>query len=204
MRGMTMAQKKGYWILVSLVLLLSGAASTAVMEDYDLQFFLEKASTEENELSKKEKTELLNRMEGVMEQIQKIHKKLTETIQAGEVEFRYQEGKFWMSKLESDVRSLETGIQQLKVLKEKPTHLVASIKLYKSMKDLASSLNAYNNLPPFCAIVGDLSSEVELWADPVFYRIYLLPLAKLKEVEVKTPSKISNVKGKKPQAPPSR
>lgn len=207
-----MAQRKGFLVLVSLILFLMGASSITVAEDYDLQFFLGKVSAREDEVSKKERTGLLNRIDGVLGEIQKIHEKLTETLQVGEVEFRYQERRLWMSKMDSDARSIETGIQQLKLLKEKPTHLVASIQLYKSLKDLASNLNAYNNLPPFCALVGDLASEVELWADPVFYRIYLLPLANLKEAVVKPPPEVKppskdkkvNVKGKKPQVPPSR
>jgi hypothetical protein len=41
-------------------------------------------------------------------------------------------------------------------------------------------------MPPFSALVGDLAPEIELWADPVFYKLYLLPLARLKDVETKT------------------
>jgi hypothetical protein len=103
----------------------------------------------------------------------------------------YQEGKFWMAKLEEDGRSIETGMQQLKSLEEKPNHLSASVKVYKSLRDLSSNFNAYNNMSLFSAYVGDLAPEIELWADPVFYKLYLLPLAVLKDKEVeKHPSKI--------------
>jgi hypothetical protein len=78
-------------------------------------------------------------------------------------------------------------------LREKPTHLIGSIKLYKSLKDLSSNFNAYNNMPLFSALVGDLAPEMELWADPVFYRLYLLPLARLKDLGAGTAQK-----GKKP------
>jgi len=74
-------------------------------------------------------------------------------------------------------------------LREKPTHLIASIKLYKSLKDLSSNFNAYNNIPLFSALVGDLAPEMELWADPIFYKLYLLPLARLRDVEVKSPQR---------------
>ncbi|MDI7259854.1 MAG: hypothetical protein QME90_08035 [Thermodesulfobacteriota bacterium] len=124
-----------------------------------------------------------------MEQTQQVHQKLTRAIQTGELDIRYQEGKFWESKLEEDRKSLEMGIQQLKLLKEKPTHLVATINLYKSLKDLSSNYNAYNNMPSFSAFVGDLAPELELWADPVFYQLYLLPLALLKDVEKVPPPK---------------
>jgi hypothetical protein len=74
-------------------------------------------------------------------------------------------------------------------LREKPSHLVPSIKFYKSLKDLSENFNAYNNLPSFSALVGDLAPEIELWADPVFYKLYLLPIARSKDVEVKAVQK---------------
>jgi hypothetical protein len=82
-----------------------------------------------------------------------------------------------MAKLEEDRGSIETGMQQLKLLKEKPNHLPGAIKLYKSLKDLSVNFNAYNNMPLLSAYVGDLAPEIELWADPVFYKLYLLSLA---------------------------
>jgi hypothetical protein len=143
---------------------------------------------------------LLNHIDEVMEQAQQIHVKLTQAIQTGEVDIQYQEGRFWMSKLEQDEGLIENGIQQIKLLKEKPTHLVASIKLYKSLKDISSNFNAYNNLPSFSAMVGDLAPEMELWTDPIFYKLYLLPLAQLKDVEKVLPQKEKKPiqKGKKP------
>jgi hypothetical protein len=128
-------------------------------------------------------------MDEVMRQAKQIHSKLIQVIQTGETEIRYQEGRFWMSKLEEDQGSIENGIQQIKLLREKPTHLVAAIRLYKSLKDLSSNFNAYNNMPSFSALVGDLAPEMELWADPVFYKLYLLPLAHLKDVERAPPQK---------------
>ena len=169
-------------------------------EDYTLQYFLSKASSKTIELSKKEKTELFNQLDEVMKQAQGIRTKLIQTLQIGETDVRYQEGKFWISKLEEDGESIEMGIQQLKLLREKPTHLVASIKLYKCLKDLSSNFNAYNNLPSFSALVGDLAPEMELWADPVFYKLCLLPLARSKDAE-KVPSQKEQKpisKGKKP------
>jgi len=182
-----------------LVVLFLGLVSFGFAEDYPLQYFLTKISSQTNELTQNEKTELLNRVDEVFQQAQQIHSKLIQTIQTGEMEIRYQEGKFWMSKLEEDKGSIENGIQQLKLLREKPTHLVASIKLYKSLKDLSSNFNAYNNIPSFSALVGDLAPEMELWADPIFYKLYLLPLAKMKDVEKTPPPKGKTVpKLKKP------
>jgi hypothetical protein len=164
-------------------ILFFGLVCVVLAEDYHLQYFLKKISSQTNELSKNERTELLNRINEVMGQAKQIHSKLVQTIQTGETEIRYQEGKFWMNKLEEDQGSIENGIQQIKLLREKPTHLVASIRLYRSLKDLSSNFNAYNNMPSFSALVGDLAPEMELWADPVFYKLYLLPLAHLKDVE---------------------
>ncbi len=107
-----------------------------------------------------------------------------QAIQTGETDIRYQEGKFWISKMEEDKVSVEMSIEQIKLLKEKPNHLVASIRFYKCLKDLSSNFNAYNNLPSFSALVGDLAPEMELWGDPVFYKLYLLPLARLRDKEV--------------------
>jgi len=162
--------------LVGIILFLS-CASPGFAEDYTLQYFLSKASTKEYEPSKKEKTELLNRMNEMLEKTQQVHKNLVQAILGGEITMEYQEGRFWMAKLEEDRGSIETGMQQLKLLKEKPDHLAGSIKLYKSLRDLSVNLNAYNNMPLLSAYVGDLAPEIELWNDPVFYKLYLLSLA---------------------------
>ena len=169
-------------------------------ENYTLQYFLSKASSKTVELSKKEKTELFNQLSEVMKQAQGIRTKLIQAVQTGETDVRYQEGKFWMSKLEEDGESIEVGIQQIKSLKEKPTDLVASIKLYKSLKGLSTHFNAYNNLTSFSAFVGDFAPEMELWTDPVFYKLCLLPLARSKDAEKLPPQKEQKPapKGKKP------
>ena len=179
-----------YWKrYLGFVFLLLSLTSLGFSEDFDLQYFLARTSSKESELSRKERTELLNRIEGAVEQAQRIHKDLTQAIQGGEVQIGYQEGRFWMSKLEEDRGSIETGVLQLKFLKETPTHLLASIKLYKSLRDLSSNLSAYNNTSLFSAFVGDLAPEMELWIDPVFYKLYLLPLARSKDTETEPPKK---------------
>ncbi len=182
------------------IVLFFGFACVSFAEDYTLQDFLSKASSKTTELSKKEKMELLNQLDGVMKRAQGICTQLIQAVQTGETDVRYQEGKFWMSKLEEDQGSIETGIQQLRLLKEKPTQLAPSLKLYKSLKDLSENFNAYNNLPSFSALVGDLAPDIELWADPVFYKLYLLPLAHSKDIEKIRPQKEQTQapKGKKP------
>jgi hypothetical protein len=158
-------------------------ASLGRAEDYSLQYFLSKASSKTVELSKKERMELFNQLNELINQAEEIRTQLVETLQIGETEVRYQEGKFWMTKLEEDRGSIESGVQQIKLLRERPAGLVASIKLYKSLRDLSSNFNAYNNLPTFSALVGDFAPEMELWADRVFYELYLLPLARSKDTE---------------------
>jgi hypothetical protein len=197
MRGMAMRYRKVS--LAGIILFLSWA-SLGFAEDYTLQYFLAKASTKEYELSKKERTELLNRMNEMLEKTQQVHKDLVQAIQGGEITMEYQEGRFWMAKLEEDRGSIETGMQQLKLLKEKPNHLASSVKLYKSLRDVSVNFNAYNNMPLLSAYVGDLAPEIELWADPVFYKLYLLPLAHSKDIETKPPQKEKTpiTKGKKP------
>jgi hypothetical protein len=172
--------------LITLALLFS-LVCFGFAEDYTLKYFLSKASSKTIDLSKKEKTELLNQLDEVMKQGQGIRTKLIQALQTGEADVRYQEGKFWMAKLEEDRDLIESGFHQIKLLRERPTDLIASIKLYKSLKGLSSNFNAYNNLPSFSALVGDFAPEVELWADPVFYELCLLPLARLKDGETKTP-----------------
>jgi len=168
---------------VGIILFLSWT-SLGFAEDYTLQYFLSKASNKEYEPSKKEKTELLTRMNEMLEKTQQVHKNLVQAILGGEITMEYQEGKFWMAKLEEDRGSIETGIQQLKLLIEKPNHLAGSIKLYKSLRDLSVNFNAYNNMPLLSAYVGDLAPEIELWADPVFYKLYLLSLAASRDRDV--------------------
>jgi len=186
-------------VLTGLILFL-GMASLGRAEDYTLQYFLSKASSKSIELSKKEKTELFNQLNEVIKQAQGIRAILMQGVQTGETDVRYQEGRFWVSKLEEDGESIEMIIQQVKLLREKPTDLVASIKLFKSLKDLASNFNAYNNLASFSGSVGDVAPEMELWADPVFYKLCLLPLARSKDAERVTPQKEQKPvqKGKKP------
>jgi hypothetical protein len=179
-----MRWRKGF--LMTVVLFFS-LVCISFAEDYTLQYFLSKASSKTIDLSKKEKAELLNQLDEVMKQGQGIRTKLIQALQIGEADVRYQEGKFWMAKLEEDQGSIESGFQQITLLREKPTDLIASIKLYRSLKGLSSNFNAYNNLPSFSALVGDFAPEVELWADPVFYELCLLPLARLKDRETKAP-----------------
>jgi hypothetical protein len=182
------------------VVLFFCLAPVAIAQDYSLQYFLSKVSSQAKELSKNEREALLNRIDEVLEQARQSHLKLMQAIQAGEWDIRYQEGKYWAAKLEEDQRTIENGVEQMKLLRKRPTHLVASIQLYKSLKNLSSNFNAYNNMPLFSALVGDLAPEMELWADPIFYRMYLLPLAQLKDVE-KAPSQQERkpvTKGKKP------
>jgi hypothetical protein len=182
-----------------LVFLFLGFTSFGFAEDFPLQYFLTKVSSQKGELARKEREELFNRIDEVFQKAQQIHSKLLQTIQTGETEIQYHEGKFWVSKLEEDQEAIANGIQQVKLLKDKPTHLVASIKLYKSLRDLSSNFNAYNNRPSFSAIVGDLAPEMELWADPIFYQLCLLPLAQTKDVEKIPPPKAKPVpKSKKP------
>ena len=183
---MAMRYRKGFFVGIILFLSL---VSLGFTEDFSLQYFLAKTQSKEIELSKKEKTELLNRMEGVMEEVQRINRNLIQAIQGGEITMEYQEGRFWMAKLEEDRGSIDMAIQQIKLLREKPNHLTASVKLYKSLKDLSSNFNAYNNISLFSAFVGDLAPEMELWADPVFYKLYLLPLAVLKDREAEPAKK---------------
>jgi hypothetical protein len=171
-----MAMRYRKLFLVGIIVFI-GSASLGLEEDYTLQYFLSKASNKEYELSTKEKTELLIRMNEMLEKTQEVHKILIQAILGGEITMEYQEGKFWMAKLEEDRGSIETGMQQLKLLKDKPNHLAGSIKLYKSLRDLAINFNAYNNMALLSAYVGDLAPEIELWADPVFYKLHLLSLA---------------------------
>jgi hypothetical protein len=173
---------KGFLITVVLFLTL---VCSSFAEDYTLQYFLSKVSSKTLDLSKKEKTELLNQLDELMKQGQGIRTKLIQALQIGEADVRYQEGKFWMAKLEEDQGSIVSGCQQIRVLREKPADLIASIKLYKSLKGISSNFNAYNNMPSFSAFVGDFAPEVELWADPVFYELCLLPLARLKDRETR-------------------
>jgi hypothetical protein len=176
-------------IFVTGLILFLGMVSLGRAEDYTLQYFLSKASSKGIELSRKERTELFNQLNEVMKQAQGIRTILMQAVQTGETDVRYQEGKFWISKLEEDGESIEVGTQQIKLLREKPTDLVASIRLYKSLKGLSSSFNAYNNLASFSAFVGDFAPEMELWADPVFYKLCLLPLARSKDAEKAPPQK---------------
>ncbi len=178
-------------------LIFLSVASMGYAQEYPLQLYLEKSSLKTYELSKKEKTDLLDRIEKVLERAKEIQWKLTRTIQLGETDIKYQEGQFWMSRLEEDQESIESAAQQVRILREKPTYLASAIKLYKSMKDLSVHFNSYINVPSFSASIGDVAPELELWADPVFYKLYLVPLAEAKDKQAKPSSKDKDLKEKK-------
>jgi hypothetical protein len=177
--------------LFMLVVILVSFSSVSLAEELTLQYFLAKAFSKEGDLSKTEKTELLNRIEEVMGQARQTHQQLIQVMLSGDVTLPFQEGQFWMSKFKEDEASIETGFQQLKLMKDKPSLLTPPVLLYKSVRDLASNFNAYNNMSSFSSFVGDVGPELELWADPVFIRLFLLPLlnSKDKEAEVKFPPK---------------
>ena len=174
-----------------LAVILAGFSSVSLAEDLTLQYFLAKATSKEGNLSITEKTELLNRIEEVMGRARQTHQQLIRMMLSGDVPLPFQEGHFWMSKFKEDETSIETGFQQLKLMKDKPLLLAPPILLYKVQRDLASNFNAYNNMPSFSSFVGDVGPELELWADPVFIKLFLLPLlnSKDKEAEAKSPSK---------------
>lgn len=175
--------------------------SSVPAEENSLHTFLARVASKPEPLSKKEESELLERMEKLLGQAKEAHRRMTRGLQMGEIDLRYQEGEFWRSKLKEDEKSIEAGMEQVKFLREKPGNLVASIGLYKTLKDLSFNFNAYNNMASFCAFVGDLAPELGLWADPVFYHLYLLPLARLKDIEKAPPPKKEKKpvsKGKKP------
>jgi len=174
-----------------LAVILAGFSSVSLAEDLTLQYFLAKATSKEGDLSITEKTELLNRIEEVMGRARRTHQQLIQMMLSGDVPLPFQEGHFWMSKFKEDETSIETGFQQLKLMKDKPLLLAPPILLYKVQRDLASNFNAYNNMPSFSSFVGDVGPELELWADPVFIKLFLLPLlnSKDKEAEAKSPSK---------------
>jgi len=173
------------------VAIFAGFSSVSLAEELTLQYFLARSSSQVGDLSKTEKTELLNRIEEVMGQARQTHQQLIQVMLSGDVTLPFQEGHFWMSKFKEDETSIETGFQQLKLMKDKPLLLAPPILLYKVLRDLASNFNAYNNMPSFSSFVGDVGPELELWADPVFIRLFLLPLlnSKDKEGEAKSPSK---------------
>jgi len=175
-------------------LIIFGLVSFAPAEDISLHSFLTRVASTPEPLSKKEESELLDRMERLLEQAREAHRRMTRGLQTGEIDIRYQEGEFWRSKLKEDETSIDAGMGQIKLLKEKRGNLAASIGLYKTLKDLSVNFNTYNNMASFCAFVGDLAPELGLWADPVFYHLYLLPLARLKDIEKAPPPK----KEKKP------
>lgn len=169
-------------------------------QEYSLQYFLSKVNAKPEALSKKEQVALTDQINRLLEKVAGVHSKVTHDLQTGAIEMSYQEGEFWISKLKEDRHAIGAAMEQITLLKGKPNHLVGALRLYKSLKDLSINFNTYNNIPSFSSVVGDLAPELELWADPVFYQLYLVPLARLKDVEKGPPpkEKAPAPKGKKP------
>jgi hypothetical protein len=174
-----------------LAVILIGFSSVSLAEELTLPSFLTRVSSNEGDISKTEKTELLSRIEEVIGRARQTHQQLIQVMLSGDITLPFQEGQFWMSKFKEDEASIETGFQQLKLMKDRASLLAPPFLLYKSLRDLASNFNAYNNMSSFSSFVGDVGPELELWADPVFLRLFLLPLlnSKDKEAEAKLPSK---------------
>lgn len=174
-----------------LAVILIGFSSVSLAEELTLPSFLTRVSSNEGDISKTEKTELLSRIEEVIGRARQTHQQLIQVMLSGDITLPFQEGQFWMSKFKEDEASIETGSQQLKLMKDRASLLAPPFLLYKSLRDLASNFNAYNNMSSFSSFVGDVGPELELWADPVFLRLFLLPLlnSKDKEAEAKLPSK---------------
>lgn len=170
------------------MILILFICSFSLAEDYPLQYYLKKVSSKSITMSSKEKTELLNQIHQLVEQIREVHQKLVYGIQSGDFELSYQEGRFWLSRLEQDQKMTEIAVQRVKLLRESPGHLVAALELYHSLKNLSINFNTYNNQLLFSASIGDLAPDIELWVDPVFYQLYLLPLAQSKGEGGKTGS----------------
>lgn len=170
-------------------MIMLGLHSYAFPEDYSLSYFLNKANSKTDSLSQKERIEFLNQMETLLVKTEAVHERMVHQIKTGEVEILYQEGDFWMSKMKEDEKSIQMGREQIQSLKKKPSSLLASTILYKSLRDLSANFNTYNNVPSFSRMVGDLAPELGLWADPVFYQLYLLPLVRVKDVEKTTPQR---------------
>ena len=174
-----------------LAVILIGFSSVSLAEELTLPSFLTRVSSNEGDISKTEKAELLSRIEEVIGRARQTHQQLIQVMLSGDITLPFQEGQFWMSKFKEDEASIETGSQQLKLMKDRASLLAPPFLLYKSLRDLASNFNAYNNMSSFSSFVGDVGPELELWADPVFLRLFLLPLlnSKDKEAEAKLPSK---------------
>ncbi len=187
-----------YQIGLCVLLFLCLSVPLGFADEGELHTFLSKASKNE-ELSSADKMELLKSIEGVIDKARNIRKQLAQAIETGDVEVRYQDGNFWLGKLDQDRRSLDNAAQHLKAIRENSGSLVPSIKLYKALKDVSFNFNGYNNMPSFSGIVGDLAPEIELWTDPVFYKLYLLPLGRSKDKEPDK-DRSQNRKEKKPGA----
>lgn len=181
-------------------LLIIGVNKICYSEEDHIHYFLSKVSSKAEELSKKERIELLNQINLLLGKAQKINMKLINAIQTGELGIQYQEGRLWISKFESDHKSIEIGLEQIVLLKEKADQIQSAVKLYKSLRDLSSNFNQYNNIPSFSGFVGDMAPEMGLWVDPIFYQLYLLPLARLKDTGSETPQKEKKTlpRGKRP------
>lgn len=176
--------------LKRITLIISLTISILVWAEEDpIQYFMKKVTTRAVQLNPREKSELLSQLETLLGRVEEVHQRLVYGIQSGGIELRYQEGKYWLSRLEKDQEWMKIAHEQLKTLKNHSTHLLAAIELYRSLKNLSSSFNTYNNYPFFSSSVGDLAPEIELWADPIFYHLYLLPLARSKEKGIEIPPK---------------
>ncbi len=169
--------------------IILGLSSYVFPQDFSLTYFLNKMNSRTDSLSQKEKMEFLNQIEKLLANTEIVHERMVHQMKTGAVEILYQEGDFWMSKMKEDERSIQMGREQIQSLKKRPSSLLASTILYKSLKDLSANFNTYNNVPSFSGMVGDLAPELGLWADPVFYQLYLLPLVRFKDAEKTTSQK---------------
>ncbi|MCX8118966.1 MAG: hypothetical protein N3G78_13690 [Desulfobacterota bacterium] len=173
-----------YWgtLLVGFVV-FSGWVSPGVGEEYSLQYFMSRLNSKSEALTKQERTILIDQIHRRLERVREVNHQITHRLKTGGIEMSYQEGDYWVSRLKEDRNSIEEAIEQTKRLQENLNHLVSAVRLYKLLRDLSTNLNGLNNIPLFSGMVGDLAPELGLWTDPVFYQLYLLPLARDKNLE---------------------
>ena len=173
-----------YWKrCLGLVMVVLAVSFSGFAQEYDLQYFLAKTSSKESALTNADRSQLFRCVDDLIARVEKSRLKLAQRIQSGDVDVRYQEGMFWLSKLKEDGGLTEMAAQQIKLLRDNPGLLVPSVRLYKSLKDLSGNFAVYNNVPSFSADVGDLAPEIELWVDPVLFQLHLLPLSSAKDRE---------------------
>lgn len=106
----------------------------------------------------------------------KALKVVSSQISIAEANFSYKTGKDWEIELESLKESIETALNFIKAVNNKPNSMVNSMLLYVTLTDIKSSAYDFERIEQFEKTLNSKHIDLSLWCR-AFLKTHLIPLA---------------------------